>query len=165
MKVCTKCKSLKSAKDFSPNRHVKSGLQSWCKVCVANQTRPYNAEKQRIRYQDPEYRAKQAEQQKKYKLANKHKVAAYKQKATIQRRSRIKQVVPSWVDKELEELVFSEAYSLAELRRKMFGYPWHVDHVIPLCGKTVSGFHISSNIQVIPASVNLRKSNKYLENI
>ncbi len=35
MKVCTKCKEPKEAtpENFSPEKRVKSGLQSWCRVC------------------------------------------------------------------------------------------------------------------------------------
>jgi len=67
---------------------------------------------------------------------------------------------PKWLtDNDL--WMMQEAYALAKLRSDLFGFKWHVDHILPLQGKTVSGFHVPTNLQVIPAVHNLAKANTY----
>lgn len=68
---------------------------------------------------------------------------------------------PAWANKFFME----EAYHLAALRTKMLGYPWHVDHIVPLKSPLVCGLHVENNLQVIPAAQNMAKGNRYWPNM
>ena len=59
-----------------------------------------------------------------------------------------------------ERQVYDDKEEIAEFYRNCpEGY--HVDHIIPLNGKNVSGLHTIINLQYLPATENLRKSNKF----
>lgn len=78
-----------------------------------------------------------------------HDPKAYVARARA-RKSHIKQAIPTWTK-------FSE---IAEFyRRCPMGY--HVDHIVPLRGKQVSGLHCLANLQYLPAKENLSKNNKF----
>jgi len=81
-------------------------------------------------------------------------------KAALQakRKSVILQRTPSW-DPEAHLIVAK--YQLANMLSQASGTPYHVDHIIPLQGKNVSGLHVFSNLRVIPGAENVKKSNKY----
>ena len=89
----------------------------------------------------------------KYRNANK----AYYGAKTMERNARKRQAAPEWANKFFIE----EAYALAKLRTKMFGYQWHVDHIVPLMSPIVCGLHVEHNLQVIPGRANQSKSNHY----
>jgi hypothetical protein len=67
---------------------------------------------------------------------------------------------PSWLTKD-DLWLIKEAYDLAVKRTKLFGFAWHVDHIVPLQGKIVSGLHVISNLQVIEGKLNIMKNNKF----
>jgi hypothetical protein len=70
------------------------------------------------------------------------------------------QATPKWLSTD-DHWMIGQAYELAALRTKTFGFSWHVDHILPLQGKTVSGLHTPYNLQVIPGAENVRKSNSF----
>ena len=66
---------------------------------------------------------------------------------------------PAWLSEE-DKWLIQEVYDVATQRTEMTGVEWHVDHILPLRGRDVSGLHVPHNLQVIPAVINLRKSNR-----
>ena len=74
------------------------------------------------------------------------------------RRAAQLQRTPSW-DPDAHLIVAK--YQLAAMLTRETGIIHHVDHIIPLQGKKVSGLHVFSNLRVIPGEENVKKSNKY----
>jgi hypothetical protein len=68
-----------------------------------------------------------------------------------------KQATPAWADHSK----IKAFYRLARAFTKLYA-PHHVDHVYPLNGELVSGLHVETNLQVIPAQDNLMKGNRLL---
>jgi len=53
-------------------------------------------------------------------------------------------------------------FKLSNKKTKETGRKYHVDHIIPLLGRLVSGFHVSGNLRVVLADTNWRKNNRYI---
>lgn len=92
------------------------------------------------------------EKNKAYAKANPAQVCARARK----RQATVRQALPKWADLQAIKQFYVHA---AQMTRET-GIPHHVDHICPLAGKTVCGLHVAHNLRVVPAEVNLRKSNK-----
>jgi len=58
---------------------------------------------------------------------------------------------------DFDQFVMEEAAEACRRREAMTGYPWHIDHMIPL---SRGGLHCATNVQVIPARLNLWKRDR-----
>jgi hypothetical protein len=79
---------------------------------------------------------------------------------TVTRRLAKMQRTPKWLTEIDYERIGNE-YKLADILTKLTSSAWHVDHIIPLQGKMVSGLHVPSNLRVLPAKDNISKSNTF----
>lgn len=70
------------------------------------------------------------------------------------------QRTPAWLNKA-DLMAMRQFYVLAAQKTKASGFSWHVDHIVPLQGASVSGLHVPSNLQVIPAAQNIAKHNRF----
>lgn len=167
--LCDKCRegrSKQTAEWTNANREVMR--QSWLKYKrnnpekIKETSRRYRAERpDTIRHSKRKYRSSGSEVERigsrRWRAKNPEKVSASSAKARAVR----KQAIPSWFS-DWDQFVIEEAFRLSSERELETGFPWHVDHMLPILADTVCGLHCAENIQLIPAVMNLSKSNRLI---
>lgn len=169
MKVCNRCHSAKPTSEFHKRSKSRDGRQAHCKECGRESARlSQNARlpevMSRIAAWNKANPERSAAHHRKWRERNQERVAATnaawksanlgKARANqARRREQVRIATPQWAN----FFFIEEAYHLAALRTAALGIQHHVDHIIPLRGRTVCGLHVETNLQVIPALENLRK--------
>lgn len=176
-KVCSKCGVEKALTEFSKRAKASDGHSSYCKQCAkAMDAKHYAKNKDHIIKKNTAYAKANREQsnssKRKWRAKNPEKQNAsirackeakpelYKaisNNAKARRRAAKIQATPEWADNKAISAIYKEAQRLQDA----LGIPMHVDHIVPLRGDLVCGLHVETNLQVIPAPLNLRKSNKF----
>lgn len=64
---------------------------------------------------------------------------------------------PAWADKK----EIKKIYEQAVLMEKETGIKYDVDHIIPLNGENVTGFHVHNNLQIVTKRKNCEKGNNF----
>ncbi len=160
-KVCTKCKVTKGLGAFHKQKCKKDGLRVNCKPC----------RKAKAAAEYPHKKAAELLRSQTYSAKNPDKVAAkarrwqlkYPEKCRAiraKRRAAKLERTPSWLtDNDWKWIAWY--YKQAKLLSELTGIPHEVDHMIPLQGKTVSGFHCPTNLQILTKLENNQKSNSF----
>ena len=76
--------------------------------------------------------------------------------ASARRRTAQLRATPPWSDRAAIEAIYQAAVDL----ERATGIRHHVDHIVPLRGRTVCGLHVPANLRVIPAAENQAKGNR-----
>ena len=175
MKNCNKCNKVKPFSEFHKKKDSPDNLRASCKVCRNLESKEwYENNKERRLKLSKEWNKENKEQKRKndnnwwrknpdkryskfkrFHENNPHKNAEY----IAKRRAAKLQRTPEWLTDDHLWMI-KEVYELAQLRSEATKVDHHVDHIVPLQGKDVSGLHVPWNLQVIPWYDNLSKSNK-----
>jgi hypothetical protein len=186
LRVCKKCKVEKEFTCYIPRKDCRDGISPTCKDCF-NKSRPtrkgsksskdywkkwYNANKEGLlnsQKDDLGRKTYSAKRYKKFHSVIKKKQAEYRKtsgykvlncsKAARRRASKLS-ATPAWLCEEHKQKI-DYFYWLARDLTTVSGETYHVDHIVPLKGKSVCGLHVPWNLQILPADINLSKSNKF----
>ena len=131
-KTCSKCKQEKPLDRFSPRNNRKSGYASHCKDCYNEYHRTHTATR--------------SVRQKKSYYANRHKYHSGGRRKDLVHKKQL----PDWNDRLVMNMIYEDAPE---------GH--HVDHIVPLRGKLVTGLHVHYNLQYLPAFDNMSKGNRF----
>ena len=153
--TCRRCRQLQSYEWNKNNRDKKNASdKKW---------RDANPEKLWWRRNPEEHKIRTVIASKKWKesnptyhhnhyLKNQTKYVA----ARAKRRAAQENATPTWLT-AIHKAQIQEMYDISLARNTQTGVKHHVDHIIPIMGKLVSGMHVPWNLQVITATENLTK--------
>ena len=154
LKTCTNCKVNKPISSFHKQKHGKFGVRGRCIQCAYSFDSKYRdaiAKRYRESHRETVNARSRA-----FSKANPEKIALF----ALKRRYSEKQATPMWADKRAIKQIYLKRDELNELA----GFAkYHVDHIIPLKAKIASGLHVPSNLQIVEATYNLSKKNKFEE--
>lgn len=150
MKYCYKCKLDKLKIDFYKSKANNDGLQYACKSCQSLMRK----DNQKL------HKIERLEYCRKWYEKNKEHVLNKKRKYQKENSGKVNALV---MKRYTAKLLRIPVYANLEAIKQIYincpkGY--EVDHIIPLQGKLVSGFHHENNLQYLTKSQNCKKNNK-----
>lgn len=178
---CRKCNEEKGQDEFL-NRKDTQEIRPVCKSCIKAYNKKYyldNCEKIKAKTkayaQSPEGKKIQNKLKIKWSKENKDKVKATMK--TSSKKYRIKNAdkvrfwnnsrrcsrllaTPKWLTKTHEDEI-KHFYWAADYLWRLTGTKMHVDHIVPLKGKNISGLHVPWNLQILTSSENIVKGNRH----
>lgn len=153
---CRECQAIYRKEYYSKNREKE--LQMHKEYCKDNREKVKKMRADRWKVYGPTQKKEKAEYDRQYRLENKNKI----QVRQAGHRSKKRKATPKWLSKEQKQYM-EKFYSHCQVLEQITGNKFHVDHIVPLNGKNVSGLNVPWNLQVLPASENHKKSNKLIE--
>lgn len=161
MKSCSKCKIGKELQSFNKRASSSDGYRGQCKECESiTYKKYYNKNREKCLNKTKVYR--EANREICYERTRKWAENNVDKKNSIRakRRASKLQATPKWLSSEHMSQI-KDIYTEAQDLRWLNEEPLHVDHIVPLQGKNVCGMHVPWNLQILTASKNISKGNRF----
>ena len=159
MKPCIRCHETKPITEFHKHKGMTDGHLNKCRTCVADDVRKWRLDNPDCRSKEhhrnakrkgivprAEYEAKKAENA----AGSKARALKYYHKRRVQ----------TECADELTGFVMEEMTDMATRRKEATGFEWHIDHTVPINHRKACGLHHWVNLELVPASWNVRKGNR-----
>jgi len=175
VKTCSSCHKEKALSEFAKNGKY---YRNKCKVCTRPQINAWYVDNKEAHLANTaKWAAANKDKRKaifsKYREANlescRKRCREWQKKnpdrttaAVAKRRAAKLNATPNWLTQEHHDQI-KLIYAHAKECEILTGDKYHVDHIVPLQGENVSGLHVPWNLQVLPADINIKKSNSYGE--
>jgi len=145
LKICTTCGFSGENIFFQKDKKAAGGYRNRCKKCA-------NSLNYKWKKNNPEYMPNY--------LSSYHETYAKKNRSKLNakeatRRARKLDQTPDLTKEEKKQI--EDLYWLAKDLKAVTGEEYHVDHIHPI---SKGGLHHPDNLQILPADLNLKKSNK-----
>lgn len=175
-RTCNDCEKDKPLEDFHKCKVFPLGRTYTCKDCANRRAREWNAankerkkQTNKAHYENNKGPYLERGRNSTWAKNNRERVRELSRlnyrlnngaaKSAMSHRTR-RVAAPPWLTEDHKKEI-EGFYWLAKDLKAVSGQDYHVDHIIPIKGKTICGLHVPWNLQVLPSDVNISKGNRY----
>ena len=176
MRNCNKCKEDKPLEDFHKCKAFPLGRVYTCKPCARKKSINWNkdnkdkkSEQGKTHYKKNKdvylKRAKdtnwQAHNQERIRELSKSRYAKNNGASKVAYYKNLRRkATPNWLT-SAQIVEIDMLYWLCRDLEVISGDKYHVDHIVPIKGENICGLHVPWNLQILPADLNIAKSNTF----
>lgn len=156
--TCKQCMSERKIDSEKKRAYEKAYRENNKDKCRKAQTRSIEKNPEKYKERQRKWRKNNPEKCKEHERRSIERGPGAKPARVRKRQAAKLKRTPPWLTSDHLRMIES-LYHAAKLLTEKTGVQHHVDHIVPLQGRVVSGLHVPWNLQIIPWDENLKKGN------